>query len=426
MVNFSPLIIAALLIPIIGIPALLFMTHRLVKNYSNKDLPPEKAKERTGEARFVMDAFQDLVAKLRANEKELEALQKSAEARANRVETLSSNILESIPSGVVSFDSGLSVTMANSSAQRILDLPPDIAGKKASEVFGKELSGIIEGGATVERGETSYTSASGKKLWLGFSVTSLKGDSGGPDGRILVFTDLTGLKSLERQAELRKRLASLGEIAAGVAHELRNPMAVIAGYVKMLGKQQGLAPDEKILKTMSKEVAAMDSIINGFLAFARPKPPEAAPLKKEDLRRLLETSISQSFEDKPDIHTVLDVDGPDFTINADDLQLKQVFTNIARNAAHAMDGHGAFTVRAVKSGGEAVITLSDTGHGIPEEMKEKVFLPFYTTRDEGTGLGLAIAHGIIEGHGGSIEAESSPGKTTFRIRLPLATDRNTP
>ncbi|MDA8155800.1 MAG: ATP-binding protein [Actinomycetota bacterium] len=423
MVTFSPLLIAMLMIPALGIPALIVMTRRLLRRFSANGPQSEKNREKTDEARFVTNAFQELVIKLRANEKELERLQKLAEARANRIEDLSRNILESIPSGVVSFDPGLTITMANSSAQRILELPPGLDGKKAGEVFGKELTGIIEAGAPVERCEIAYTSASGKKLWLGFSLTSLIGDSGEPGGRILVFTDLTGLKILERQAELRKRLASLGEIAAGVAHELRNPMAVIAGYVKMLEKQHLHHADAKILKTISKEVAAMDAIINGFLAFARPKPPETAPMTNEDLKLLLETCIAQSFQENPDIRTVLEMDGQGFTIEADDVQLKQVFVNIARNSAQAMGGAGTFTVRAERSGGEAIISLSDTGHGIPEEMKEKIFLPFYTTKEEGTGLGLAIAHGIIESHGGNIEAESAPGKTTFRIRLPLSSRR---
>jgi signal transduction histidine kinase len=158
----------------------------------------------------------------------------------------------------------------------------------------------------------------------------------------------------------------------------------------------------------------MDSIINGFLTFARPVEPMKAHL---DLKELLRSSISSALAQGAGIEAVFSFEGPE-SIRADELLLRQAFTNIIQNAAQAMPEGGRLTVRSSVGDERAVVAVSDTGHGIPEEIKDKIFLPFYTTKEGGTGLGLAIAHGIVQSHGGTIEVDSSPSGTTFTVRLP--------
>ena len=377
------------------------------------------AQKKTSEVGFVVDTFQDLVARLKDNERELMALRARAEDRASLIESLSDNILESVPSGVISFNEGMEITMVNSAAERIMGFKrQEVLGKKHSDVFSGRIAGIIEQKKTVERQEIAYQATPARQLWLGFSVNPLRDAKGQRSGLILVFTDLTELKVLERQAELRRRLSSLGEMAAGLAHELRNPMAVIAGYAKILAKG---APEGGPAQAISKEIAAMNSIINGFLSFATPVAPALAAVNKEDLLGLLKTCVSAALAGGSGERISASISSGDgeFTVKADEILLKQAFMNLIQNAVQAMPEGGKLDVRIEKNNAEAFIRIADTGPGIPEEMRQKIFLPFYTTKQDGTGLGLAITHSIIQSHFGSIGLESSAAGSEFLIRLPL-------
>jgi signal transduction histidine kinase len=221
------------------------------------------------------------------------------------------------------------------------------------------------------------------------------------------------LKDLESQAQLRKDLANLGEMAAGIAHELRNPMAVIAGYMNLLMQKtdENLKPT---VQAVSKEVAAMDRIINDFLAFAKPGSPN---LSEVDLRNLTE-ECARTIKDNYEIDISVD-SGNAPSILADEVLLRQAILNLLQNAREAVRDGGEISLSCRQEADMVAITVSDSGHGIPDTLKNRVFLPFFTTRDRGTGLGLAIVHRIIAGHGGTIEVNSTESGTVFRIMLPL-------
>ncbi|MDA8171894.1 MAG: ATP-binding protein [Nitrospiraceae bacterium] len=395
------------------------------------------APKKTSEVGFVVDTFQDLVTKLKDNERELVALRTRAEDRASLIENLSENILESVPSGVISFNEDLEITMVNSAAERIMGFKRrEAVGKQHDNVLKGQIARFIEQKKTVERQELSYPLTPGRQLWLGFSITPLHDANGQRLGLILVFTDLTELKVLERQAELRRRLSSLGEMAAGLAHELRNSMAVIAGYAKMLAKIPGDQPqgdqsrgdqspevnsrEAGAARAIGKEVAAMNSIIDGFLSFANPVKPALDAVTGKDLLGLLKTCMSAALAGDTRIAASLSSGDGEFTMQADEILLKQAFMNLIQNAVQAMPEGGELDVRAEKKGAECLICISDTGPGIPEEMRQKIFLPFYTTKQSGTGLGLAIVHSIVQSHLGSIGLETSAGGSRFLIRLPLS------
>jgi PAS domain S-box-containing protein len=364
---------------------------------------------------FIVGTFHELVAKLKDKERELEELRKKAEERAESIESYNEDILQSVSSGVISLDHNLTITKMNSAAARILELnAPSAMGRHYDEIFREPLKGILDGKKTIERGELRYVSDTGKKLHLGLAITPLLNSAKETIGRLMVFTDLTELKALESQAELRERLSSLGEMAAGMAHELRNPMAVIAGYTKLLSKK--VEPSLlHVVDSVAGEIAVMDRIIADFLSFAKPTDLIVSPV---DVGQLVKTCVSHIAGERKDIRVFLDAEKVPL-IQGDEILLRQAFTNLVQNAVDSMPEGGELRFGFSAGPDSLEITVSDTGHGIPEKIKDKIFLPFYTTKDKGTGLGLAIVHKIVVSHRGSISTESREKGTTFRVRLPL-------
>jgi PAS domain S-box-containing protein len=372
----------------------------------------QKDKSQVG---FVVDTFHELVSKLKEKERELEALKKIAEQRADDVESYNRNILQSVPSGVISFDGNLKVKSINPSAERILGLRAENSlGRGCDELFKMPIIDILKKGKPVERGELQYQISDGRWVWLGLTFSPLRDSEGNDIGHILVFTDLTEFKALESQAELRKRLSSLGEMSAGIAHELRNPLGVIAGYTKLLSKKV----DDSMISTVdaiTKEVEVMDRIIADFLSFAK---PVELTLSRINLYDLIGGCVSSIIGNNDGIEINLDIDDSVF-ISGDEVLLRQTFTNLIQNSVEAMKAKGRLIFKYSETEDYTEISVSDTGHGIPEGMRGKIFLPFYTTKEKGTGLGLAIVHKTIVSHGGEISVESTEEGTTFRVRLPV-------
>ncbi|MEK7332417.1 MAG: ATP-binding protein [Nitrospirota bacterium] len=387
----------------------------LLKSYLQFRSKKEKSEHKdTSNVGFVVDTFHELVAKLKEKEKELEILKKIAEQRAEDVESYNKNILQSVPSGVISFDRELKIESINSPAEKILELSAEsIIGKDYLEALGKAISNILKEGKSVERGEIQYRSSRGRWVWLGLTFSPLRDSEGRDIGHILVFTDLTELKALESQAELRERLSSLGEMSAGIAHEIRNPLGVIAGYTKLLSRKV----DAALLPTVeaiSKEVEVVDRIISDFLSFARPVD---LIISKVNLNAVIQSCIASIAGNISNIEVSMDIDKTLF-ISGDEILLRQAFTNLIQNSVEAMRDGGKLSFGYKDMGDYMEITVSDTGHGMSDGIKEKIFLPFYTTKEKGTGLGLAIVHKIIVSHGGTILVDSTEAGTTFRLRLP--------
>lgn len=381
----------------------------------NKEKKKTEQKD-TSQVGFVVDTFHGLVSKLKEKEKELEVLRRLAEQRAGDVESYNRNILQSVPSGVISFDKDLRIKTMNSSAEKILGIKAeDAIERNCEELFKNPVAKLLKEGKPIERGEVQYKLPDGRELWLGLTFSPLRDNVGKEIGSILVFTDLTELKALESQAELRKRLSSLGEMSAGIAHELRNPLGVIAGYTKLLSRKVDAALIPTV-EAISREIEVMDRIIADFLSFAR---PAELTLSKINLSEIISSCVSSiTGVSGPDIigEVLMDIDKSVF-ISGDEILLRQAFTNLIQNAADAMKDGGKLSFGYAKAGGYAEITVSDTGHGIPEGIKDKIFLPFYTTKEKGTGLGLAIVHKIIVSHGGSVSVERADKGTIFRIKL---------
>ncbi len=362
---------------------------------------------------FVVDTFHELVSKLKEKERELEDLRKRAEERAWSVELYNENILQSVPSGVVSFDQESRIRKMNTAAEHILEMKEsDILMKKYHEVFHSPITELIDKREAVERAEVSYLTSSGKRIWLGLTVSPLKDSTDKNIGRLLIFTDLTELKAFQSQMELRERLSNLGEMSAGIAHELRNPLTVISGYAKMVSKRvdDSMKP---AVEAISKEVAVMDRIITDFLSFAKPTDLIASDV---DLKDLLEGCLNSIKQTSGGMNVSVNV-GLLPHIKADEVLLRQACTNLLQNAIESMPEGGDLKITGFMDD-HICISITDTGHGIQESIRDKIFLPFYTTKERGTGLGLAIVHKIIVSHGGEIKVETGDKGTSFTIRFP--------
>jgi PAS domain S-box-containing protein len=390
---------------------ILFSLVRMLIGLHRKSVEEERKK--SSEVGFVVDTFHDLVTKLKDKERELEAMKKIAEERASSIGLYNENILQSVPSGVVSFDQELRITRMNSSAEKILDVKEhDATGRKYNEIFGSPVNELIGKRETIERGEIGYLTKSGKRIWLGLSMSPLRDGADNIIGQILVFTDLTELKAFQSQMELRERLSTLGEMSAGIAHELRNPMGVISGYTKILMKKVEEA-SKPAVEAIAKEVAVMDRIITDFLSFAKPTEPVFSEV---DLNELIDSSLGALQDGMEGITVIRETDALP-KVRGDEVLLRQSFANLIQNALEAMPDGGELRISG--SGGDPLsIAISDTGHGIPASIRDKIYLPFFTTKERGTGLGLSIVHKIVVSHGGSLRVESGEQGTTFTIKLP--------
>lgn len=412
--NNGPVFLSAIIFLITGM-ILFYLLKIFVRSYKTKKANKNKDMSQVG---FVVDTFHDLVAKLKEKERELELLKNRAEDRAITIEGYNENILQSVPSGVISFDEEMKITKINHAAENILEMKEEVVvGRHHTEALRNPITDILNSRKLIERNEISYSTPSGKKIWLGLTLSPLKDGSGTTIGQILVFTDLTHLKAIESQMHLRDKLSSLGEISAGIAHELRNPMAVIAGYTKLLSRKVDDTAKPTV-DAISKEIIVMDRIISDFLSFAR---PPALAISSVDLKAVIHNCIQSVAGERNDIAHHLDIDRLP-VVKGDEVLLRQAFINLVQNAVEAMPQGGTLTIKAlqvkVAGSGFLDIMISDTGHGISENVKDKIFLPFYTTKEKGTGLGLAIVHKIVVSHGGSISVESGDTGTTFRIRFP--------
>ncbi|MBI4654854.1 MAG: PAS domain S-box protein [Nitrospirae bacterium] len=403
----------------IGIFFLVGSVYSAVKIYIMKQ---RKILRKSGEAGgksevgFVVDTFQELVWKLKEKEKELERLRSLAEDKARRIEAYSENILQSVPSGVVSLDNSMKIKSINQAAERILGIKAeDALDRDCDEIFNEPLTEVIKKCETISRGEYQYITKDKRHIYLGVTTSQLRDVSGGAIGFILVFTDITDVKTMQAQMELRERLTQIGEMSAGIAHELRNPMSVIAGYARLLNKKID-EPDKATVNAILKEIGSLDRIISELLAFAKPTDINKSPV---NINKMVEETVSAIVTDNRSINVIINADNT-LNINADEVLLRQTLTNLFLNAVEAMPEGGTIEVELSLHHHKAEIKIKDTGHGIPQNIIQKIFLPFYTTKEKGTGLGLALVQKIIISHGGGIKVESREAEgTVFTITLPV-------
>ncbi|MCK9418013.1 MAG: ATP-binding protein [Nitrospirae bacterium] len=377
-------------------------------------------REKTTDTSFIINAFQEVTKQLKEKEKELERLRALAEQRAENIETYNENILQCVTNGVMTFDKECHLATINRAALEMLCLHREQAmGKTAQELFGdSEIARMVH--ETLEKRVPSARMETmldrpGGKLWLGYNTAVLMDRQAAALGVIVSFSDLTEVKRLLEQVELRERLTALGEMSAGIAHELRNPMAVISGYLTLLSKKNDPAGQETI-RSIANEINGMNRIIGDLLTFARPASLNRVKVTIKEMITSCMAAVLQAKGGNSRIETILKL--ADAEVSVDEVLMRQAFSNLLQNAVEAMPDGGTLTIEA-KTNRDLKIVVRDTGIGIPSDKLKKIFLPFFTLKDTGVGMGLALVHKIVTSHGGRIEVKSREGQgTEFVVTLP--------
>jgi len=258
---------------------------------------------------------------------------------------------------------------------------------------------------------------------LNVSITPLVSKSGERIGRLLLFDDVTQRERMEEQMSQTEKLTSLGLLAAGVAHEVNTPLAVISNYIQMLAKQMPEGdPRQSIIEKIVKQTFRASEIVNNLLNFSRTGAAEAANV---DVNRLVEETLSLVAHPLKTarIQVVKELAESIPPVHGSANKLQQVFLNLFLNARDAMPGGGMLEVRTAAHNGSVEVEVADTGVGIPREHINRIFDPFFTTKSNGrgTGLGLSVTYGIVKEHAGKIDVRSTPGKgTSFHVEFPAA------
>jgi two-component system sensor histidine kinase PilS (NtrC family) len=339
----------------------------------------------------------------------------ASESDLAAVTALHESIVQSVTSGLLTLDRRGRITFLNRAGEQITGLAiEDVRGHPGARWFP-----AFTGEA---REEAEYVTAGGERRLLGYSAFDLHGRSGVTAGTAVIFQDLTDLRAMEEAVQRSKRLADLGQVAAGLAHELRNPLASISGCVELLRGTQGLSDeDQRVLGIVLRETGRLDQLLTRFLEFTRPAPPHRVPadlavLAGETLDVFAADPVAQGLEVERSLARSL--------VECDPDQLRQVIWNLLANAAQAIRGAGRggriLVTCEPRPDGGALLAVVDDGPGIPPAERARIFTPFFTTKPKGTGLGLAVVQRIVDAHGGSVGVESRGAGARFTVRLPSA------
>ena len=378
----------------------------------------------------------DLTRTVQVNsEDEIGALGKSFNAM---VSSLNEHIIESMTGGVISINMKGKIVAFNRSAELILGYNhEDIIGKSVFDAFpasgkNKAISGIIretlDGKRTSSSREINIFSREGKKIIIGITTSLLKDKKNTFMGIVVTFKDLGHIKHLEEQVRRADRLAAVGSLAAGVAHEIRNPLGSVKGLAQLLKEDlKDDDPKKSYAEVIVKEVDRLNKVVEELLSFARPDASELeANFVEVNINDVIEQTLLLATHDskkaKIEIFKEFFTDMP--LLLADAKKLQQAFLNIIFNAFSAMENGGNLTISTGFNKDTKVINISfaDTGVGISADGLKKIFDPFYTAKAIGTGLGLTITHQIIASHKGKIDVKSELGEgTVFTINLPEKT-----
>ena len=349
----------------------------------------------------------------------------STRASLSRIKAFSDNVVENVPIGLLALDYQGKIAAFNRGAEAILQLSaPQTIGQPADRIIPPELLDEIHHSkkqTDVIEKEIECKTAGGNMIPLEIGASSLKDENDVFLGNVLLFKDLTEVRTLRREVARSQRLASVGRLSAGVAHEIRNPLSSIKGFATYFKERYPDRPeDQQTADIMIQEVDRLNRVVGQLLEFAKPVPVKPKPVS---LQALLNDSIKlirdRAAEKNISIQTKNNTRMAEVRIDPD--RINQVLLNLYLNAIDSMESGGELKVEISSDGQRrnVVIQVSDTGRGISRENLSKIFEPYFTTKSTGTGLGLAIAHNIVEAMGGKITVVSDKEVgTTFTVALP--------
>ncbi len=350
----------------------------------------------------------------------------------DQLEELNRVVIENIDIGLITLDDEDKIKSINPAGEKILGRPSgELIDLPIRDLFPDLKKGPDPKASDPgNRLETAYHHPEGAPVILGFSFTSVKGDQQPHGiGEILSFKDISRIKTMEDHLRKVDRLALMGKMAAGIAHEIRNPLASISGSIQVLKDDfKEERTGERLLKIISREVTKLDSLVNNFLTFAKPVQDIESPLNISDFIRETVELIKKNPGIPPDLVWKWDIES-DLKVSISAGEMSQILWNLLTNALQAVLSSGEIFIgaRLHKTGPQEdgiEIKIRDNGPGIPEKDQSKIFEPFFTTKDQGTGLGLSIVQKIISDRGGQIRVESFPGQgAEFVILFPQFKDR---
>jgi len=379
------------------------------------------------EVAAVTRSYEAVIRELKAGEAELKRLYRESSSKADRLEKFNRHILKSIGTGVITVDLGGKVVGFNRAAGDILGCPMgDIIGRHyltalpEALALGLLIEAGLNRGETVSLRDVEIALDNSSSLWLAVQTSLTTDDDEHAIGVTLLFTDLTESRRLEQELEMNRRMAALGEMTAGLAHQLRNSLAAVSGFSQLLiRKTESEAALADIAQSIRSEVVVASSMVSRFLNFARPLELNCESI---NLGEVLDYCVARVERQAGEKNVRVDYAPPvsALTVSGDPLLLRETFGNLLDNALQAVGREGGVTVRTATLGRTVEITVSDTGPGIPQHLRTKLFTPFVSSKPSGTGLGLALAHKIISLHGGTIAFEPDCGRgAVCRVVLPL-------
>jgi len=374
------------------------------------------------ETALLSAALQEAVTKLKAQER-------ATAARADASERMSGEIISSLTAGLLVVGLHGEVRILNPAGLRVLERP-DSLRPEAFQRSPREqplmdvIDECLRDRTSIVRREVVLSSAGEHQTHLGVSVSPMVDLEGEPHGAICLFTDLTAVKDLEEQLRLKESLATVGELTAGIAHEFRNGLATIHGYSKLIDLNTLPAQYRPYIEGIRAETDSLSRVVTNFLNFAR---PAQLTLTEVDLRGICERAAA---EIRPDVRALggdVEVSGEFGVVEGDEVLLRQAVNNLLRNALDAcLDARPpqiAIRSELDFSANVSRISVVDNGPGIPLDLRERVFQPFFTTKRDGTGLGLALVQKIIVFHNGRIVvATASTGGASIQMTLPLGAE----
>lgn len=348
---------------------------------------------------------------------------RGSQTSLKRMREFNDVLIETLPIGLIATDSAGQIKMMNEAAGDILEVDPNsVLLKSPGGYFPEEIANLFgqhkvhDGPKTIEK---AIETGGKKQQTLLLTMLDVAGREEGAGGELLLLQDVSEIRGLETELRRSERLAALGKMAAGVAHELRNPLSSIKGLAVVLkGRLTGDGEGRNSADILVQETERLNRSIGELLAYAR---PETLEQEKVHLSSILDDTVElvRHDADQQDVSLELTSSETDDSVFADADKLKQVFLNILLNSLQAVSSGGRIRVHIRQDGSDMVCQIEDNGTGVEEENLTRVFDPYFTTKNDGTGLGLAISSKIVEEHGGTVTMESQPGQgATVIVRLP--------
>jgi two-component system sensor histidine kinase AtoS len=377
------------------------------------------------------DEVEELAKNFNVMIRELAGQQRQLEERLEEILQLkryTDIVLASMTNGLMTLDLEGRLVSANAAAEAIFNVTKkELEGKHFTQVWTQDspivriLERCVLHGETFRNKEFIFEPGGGRRHTLILNTSFLKGAREAPIGSLLVFNDVTEMKGMEARIRQTDRLAALGTLSAGLAHEIRNPLSAIKTFVQLLPKKLSSAGFlDKFHVTVLRELNRINDLIESLLELARPPKMKYATIQPTELLRQV-TDLYRDELEQANISLNVQEKGPLPEIRVDSEHLVRAFSNLVKNAKQAMPAGGSLTITAETEDKGLCLHFTDTGIGMDHLTLENIFNPFFTTKDKGTGLGLAITHKIVQEHGGTILVSSTPGTgSTFTLTLPRA------